>query len=101
MFGESPSLKMLETRRKLLVAESEIYRAQLGRDLETIQANIRLLRDEATTVKSVVSKGVTILSAFRALRESGRNGGSSFFAKVLRGARFASTVWQTFRPPER
>jgi hypothetical protein len=98
MFGEHPSLKILEARRRLLVAESEAHRTQLHHDLKIIHENIQLLRDEVVSVKSVVSGVATVVSAFGAMRASARNGKSSFFSKVVRGARFASTVWNTFRP---
>ena len=98
MFDQHPSLKALETRRRLLVTEAEVHRAQLLREFEAIRTNVQILKDEAKSVESTVSRLLTVLSAIRELRESRRNGQSSFFSNLLRGARFASTVFQAFRP---
>src|SRR5580704_1446996 len=98
MFDPHPSLKTLETRRQLLVTQAEVHRAQLLREFQAIQTNVQILKEDAKFVRSTFSGLLTVLSAVRDLRESGHNGQSPFVSRVLRGARFASTVWQAFRP---
>ena len=100
MFGQHPSLKALEVRRQLLIAEAEIHRSQLETDLEIIHANAKRLSAEAKSMGSMITGAVTVVSAMREMRESRPKAESGLFSKLVKGARFASTVWQTFRPRE-
>jgi hypothetical protein len=105
MSGAKPSmkasLKTLQIRKELLVAEAELLRAQLGHDLDVIQRGFSGLGEQAKSVASYASIITTVLagiSEFRRARKAGLGGKSSLVATLLTGIRTASSVWGMLRP---
>ena len=47
MFGKNPRVNPLNTRKRLLIAESELNRAQLTQEWGTLTAGIRTFTDRA------------------------------------------------------
>lgn len=105
MPGKRPSLDTLETRRCLLVAEAEVQREQLRREVEVIRSGVRALGEQAKSVGSIASTVALIiagLSAFRGARGVLRVGGKlSMLSRIIQGARLASTVWLAYRSRKR
>ena len=99
--GEDP----LESRKKLLIAESELNRAQLVQELETIKDKVHSLANQARTISSLASAAATLiagLASFRRKKESAPAGTKpSWLQTIVKGAGLVSTVWQTFRPQNR
>ena len=96
--GEGP----FASRKKLLIAESELNRAQLVKELQTISDKVRSLANQARTVNSLASAAVTLiagLASFRRKKESAPAAEKpSWLQTILNGARFVSTIWNEFRP---
>jgi hypothetical protein len=100
MPGHESSLKTLQIRKELLVAEAELLRAQLGHDLEVIHRGFSGLGEQAKSVASYASIITTVLagvSEFRRARKAGVGDKPSFFAKLMTGIRTASAIWGTLR----
>jgi len=99
--GEGP----LASRKKLLIAESELNRAQLVQELQAISDEVHSLANQARTIGSLASAAATLiagLASFRRKKESTpADEKPSWLQTILKGAGLISTVWQAFRPQNR
>jgi negative regulator of sigma E activity len=99
--GEGP----LESRKKLLIAESELNRAQLVQELETIKDKFHSLANQARTVSSLASAAATLIAGIASLRRKKESAPAaekpSWLQTIVKGAGLISTVWQKFRPQSR
>ena len=96
MSGAQPSLKTLQIRKELLIAEAELLRAQLGHDLDVIHRGVAGLGEQAKSVASYASIIATVLtgiSEFRRARKVGPGGKPSLLNTLLNGVRTASSIW--------
>jgi hypothetical protein len=101
MFGKNPRISPLELRKQLLVAESELNRAQLVQELQTTVDGFRSLADHAKSFGLIISSTAILLGAFTAFRRrsSGRTGARPFpFQSILKGASLIKRLWTVFRP---
>lgn len=57
MFGKKPGLNPLESRKRLLIAESELNRAQLAGDMAALTTGIRTLTGRAKSFGAIASSG--------------------------------------------
>jgi hypothetical protein len=100
MFGKAPHLSPLASRKQLLIAESELNRAQLTGEWQTMAHGVRNVAHRAKTIAGWTSSAVMLVAGVAALRR-GRpapdGAKSSWFQKILNGARVASTIWFAFR----
>ncbi len=102
MFGKSPRLTPLQSRKQLLVAESELNRAQLACDIAALKAHVRTLTDRAKSLGLVVSSVAVLvagLAAFRRGQRAGTGAKSSWLKTILKGAHLISSFWPASRPP--
>jgi hypothetical protein len=100
MSGSRSSLKTLQIRKELLVAEAELLRTQLGRDLDVIHrgvAGLGIKAKSAASYASIISTVLAGVSEFRRVRKSGGAGKPSFFATLLSGVRAGSAIWGMLR----
>lgn len=100
MSGPKTSLKALEIRKELLLAEAEVLRDQLGKDLNVVHQGLAAWGDQAKSAASYASIAAVVLagiSEFRRMRSAQSNGKSSLLSTLLTGARTASAVWSTLR----
>lgn len=92
------SLSPLETRKQLLIAESEINRAQLLEDGRIVMSGVRHAADKARSFRSLAS--ITGLAAgFLALRRKTRDsagGKFSWFRTAIKGAKTILPLWLAF-----
>jgi hypothetical protein len=92
----------LSSRKQLLIAESELNRAQLLQEWQTLAAEGCALANQAKTLRSIVSASaslVTGLMSFRHKKEPAPAGEKpSWLQTVLKGAGLVSSFWQAFRP---
>ena len=101
MSGKTPHLSPLELRKQLLIAESELNRAQLSEEWQTMRHGARDLAHRAKTIAAWASSAVLLVAGATALRRAPPAPGvakSCWFQKILNGARLASTIWLAFRP---
>jgi len=90
----------LESRKQLLIAESELNRAQLGGDLDALTAGVRTLTDNAKSFGSMASSAAVLvagLAAFRHSRATPAGAKTSWLRRILKGAGMVSTLWLAFR----
>ena len=68
MFGKNPRMNPLESRKQLLIAESELNRAQLAGDLAALTAGVRTLADRAKSFGSIASSAAVLVAGLAAFR---------------------------------
>ena len=94
----------LESRKQLLIAESELNRAQMVGDMAALTVGVRTLTDRARYFGSIASSAAVLvagLAAFRRGEPAGADAKPSWLRTILKGAGLISTVWQAFRSPGR
>jgi hypothetical protein len=104
MFGKNTPMNPLESRKQLLLAESELNRAQLVEDVAALTADVRALADHAKSIGWVASTAAALVAGLAALRsrKSAPAGEKpSWLHTVLKGAGLVSSLWMAFRPRER
>ena len=95
--GEGP----LASRKQLLVAESELNRAQLVQEWQTMADDVHALARRAKTITFLASAAasvVAILSSLRHKKTAPADEKPSWWKTLLKSAGLVSTVWQAFRP---
>ena len=93
-------MKSLESRKQLLLAESELNRAQLAGDVAALTAEVRMLTDRAKSFSSIASSAAALvagLAAFRRNKPAGADAKPSWRRTILKGAGLISTFWLAFR----
>jgi hypothetical protein len=100
MFGKKSHLSPLELRKQLLIAECELNRAQLSEEWQTMACGARELAHRAKAIAAWAPSAALLVAGLAALRRSkpaptAKN--SSWFQRILKGARLASTIWFAFR----
>ena len=104
MFGKNPRMNPLESRKQLLIAESELNRAQLVQEWQTMADGVRSLADRARTISFLASAAASLiagLASFRRTKSAPAGEKSSWVQTVLKGAGLVSSLWLAFRPQER
>jgi hypothetical protein len=90
----------LELRKGLLIAESELNRAQLAGDMAALTAEVRTLTDRAKSFGSIASSAavlVAALAAFKRGKPVDADAKPSWLKTILKGAGLISTLWLAFR----
>jgi hypothetical protein len=104
MSGKNPRMNPLQSRKQLLIAESELNRAQLVQEWETMADGIGSVADRAKSFASIASSAavlVAALAAFRRGKSAHAEVKPSWLQTILKGAGLISTVWLAFRSPGR
>jgi hypothetical protein len=100
MFGKESHVSPLALRKQLLIAESELNRAQLSEEWHTMAHGARNLAHRAKAIAAWAPSAALLVAGLAALRRrkpapAAKN--SSWFQRILNGARLASTIWFAFR----
>jgi hypothetical protein len=94
-------MSRLESRKQLLIAESELNRAQLGGDLDALAAGVRTLTDNAKSFGTIASSAAVLVTGLATFRRGNKpvdaGGKPSRLQTILKGAGWISTVWLAFR----
>jgi hypothetical protein len=101
MFGKNPRMNPLESRKQLLIAESELNRAQLVLDWQTMADEAHALAIHARTMSSFASATATLaasLAGFWRKKSAPADGKPSWWRTLLSGALLAGTLWSKLRP---
>ena len=95
MSGKASHVSPLELRKRLLIAESELNRAELSEEWQTITFGVRDIAHRAKVIAACASSAALLVAAFRASRPGppAPRGKSSWFQKILKGASLASAIW--------
>jgi len=94
----------LQSRKQLLLAESELNRAQLAGDMAALTADVRALTGRAKTIGLIASSATALLvglAAFRRKKSAPAAGKPSWLPTILEGAGLVSSLWLAFRPQPR
>ncbi|MCU0783737.1 MAG: hypothetical protein MUF81_06755 [Verrucomicrobia bacterium] len=90
----------LESRKQLLIAESELNRAQLVGDLTALTAGVHTLTDRAKSFSAIASSAAVLvagLAAFRCGKSVDADAKPSWLQTILKSAGLISTLWLAFR----
>jgi hypothetical protein len=96
MFGRESRVSPLQLRKQVLIAESELNRAQIFEEWRTLAQGGRDLARQATTVAAWASAAALLVAGVAALRCGPRAPvatKSSWVQPILKGARLAWTIW--------
>ncbi len=88
----------LQSRKQLLIAESELNRAQLVGDMAALTEGVRALTGRAKSFGSIALSGAALVAGLAALRrgkptESGVK--SSWIQRIVKGAGLVSNLWRS------
>jgi len=100
MLRNTPHISPVASRKQLLIAESELNRAQLSEEWRLMADGVRTVGHRARSITGWASSAVMLVAGVAALRRGPPVPGSaksSWFHKILNVARVASTIWVAFR----
>ena len=100
MFRKNPRMNPLESRKQLLIAESELNRAQLVGDMAVLTAGVRTLTNRAKSFGSIASTAAVLVAGLAACRRGKPAPAAektSWLQTILKGAGLVSTLWLGFR----
>jgi hypothetical protein len=103
MPGKNLHLTPLESRKQLLLVESELNRVQLVNELHELKHEIRHLKEQVETVGAIASSAVKLATTFSAIgsafthRGSEEKKKSSWVSALMNGARAGASIWSAFR----
>ena len=90
----------LESRKQLLVAESELNRAQLVQEWQVMKDEVRSLTDQARSISSIASAAASLVAGLASCRLKKSTPAAekpSWWQTILKGAGLVSSFWQAFR----
>ena len=108
MSGKTNGLTALEMRKQLLVVESELNRAHLAHELQTVTARIHHLAGQLNALGSLASAvgefGPMVAGFFNGLSSPDKKDGgkeTSWFSRLFTGIRAGVDLWTAFRSDRR
>ena len=105
MHGKHPALTPLAAHKQLLVAESELNRAEFGRDWDCLCGTANKVAHEVRSIGSLASAGAALFasgSMLRRLLPFKRNEpGRSWMGTLINGVRAGISIWLALRPRDR
>jgi hypothetical protein len=94
----------LQSRKQLLIAESELNRALMVGDVTALKADIRTFTGRAKSLSSIASAAALLLAGLMSIRR-GKPADpptkQSWLQKILKAAGLISTIWLACRSPGR
>jgi MprA protease rhombosortase-interaction domain-containing protein len=90
-----------ESRKQLLIAESELNRAHLVHELKLLAGNAHALAERVKTAGSMASAVALLvagLASFRRRKSTAAGEKPSWWQTVLKGAGVVGSLWSQFRP---
>jgi hypothetical protein len=102
MSGKKPDLTPLESRKQLLILESELNRVLLLNEARELKGEVHKVAELARGMGSVVSSAADVAGALsslgHALAPKLENGGKpSWISTIVNTARAGASLWQAFR----
>ncbi len=100
MLGKMPRMNPLESRKQLLIVESEINRAYLLQEWQTLAEGGRDLAHRAKSFGTLILSIMPWVVGLAALRRANPppvTSKSSWFQKVVSGVRLAFKLWLMMR----
>jgi len=100
MSGKKSRMSPLESRKQLLIAESELNRAQLVQEWQTMADDVHALTSRARTIGSFASAAATLVAGLASCRRKDPTPAAekpSWWQTILKGAQLAGSFWSEFR----
>jgi hypothetical protein len=102
MSGKNIHMSPLESRKQILLAESELNRTQMVRDMGALKSDVRALTHRAKSLGSIASSAavlVEMVAAYKHGKAKSVDAGMkpSWLQAVLKGAKLAGSIWLAFR----
>jgi hypothetical protein len=103
MFGKSSALTPLESRKQLLLVESELNRVQLLNEARQLKTELGHLREQVQAVSSLAASAANLAATFSAIAKifSSRAGNAekkpSWISTLFHGLKTGAAVWENFR----
>ena len=109
MPGKNSRMNARETRKQLLIAESDLNRAQLACDWQTMSDELHTLSKRAKTLGALASVTAALLAGFSTLRRRSAPTGSAptgpaksgRWQTLLKAAGIAASLWSEIRSLDR
>ncbi len=105
MSGKDPLVNSLQSRRQLLIEESELQRVELVRSWLTMAEGAHALAGRARTIGSIGVAAATVVAGVAAFQRRNPvvaiNKKPSWVGSIFNGAQLASAVWLALRRPPR
>ncbi len=89
----------LESRKQLLIAESELNRTQLVQEWQTMAEGVRSIARRARIISSLALAATSLfagLVAFRRRKSASAVGKLPWWQTLLKGAQLAGSFWSEF-----
>jgi len=96
MFGKTHQLNPLQARKRLLLIESDLNRAQLVQECGEIAREVRDWARLARSASHLGTTALSLLAGFNALRSKNTAAATekpSWWKIILKGAGLVSTLW--------
>src|ERR1700744_4161988 len=103
MPGKKPALTALESRKQMLVVESELNRALLTNEFRDLKTEVNHLKAQINAMGSLISSAADLASTFASVGNiftgfGGSNGkGRSWISTLVQGFRVGHSVWGAVR----
>ncbi len=102
MSRKTTGLTPLETRKQLLLVESELNRAQLVNELREFKIELHELRNQMNAVGSIASSAAKLTDTFSRIRSAFTHrepgdGSKSWLSTALSGAQTVASLFGAFR----
>jgi hypothetical protein len=105
MSGKTSQLTPLETKKQLLLVESELNRAQLLNELRDFKNEIQRLKHQVGGIVSTAELATKVISAFfdvgRAFSHRDEGEKPSWISTLLNGAKAGMSLWRLMRSRRR
>ena len=104
MFGKIPRVNSPASRKQLLIAESELNRAQLLGAMTTLAAEVSVIAGRAKSfglIASSVAVLITGLNAFRRDQRTDADTKPSWLKNIFKLVGLGFTIWPALRSPRR
>jgi hypothetical protein len=101
MFGKNPRINPLAARKQLLLAESEINRAQMVHDGQMMANGVRSLTHRARSMGAFALAAASLVSglvSFRRSKPAPAGEKLAWWQTLLKGALLAGSLWAQFNP---
>jgi hypothetical protein len=94
-------MNSLQSRKQLLIAESELNRAQLTEDWHMMAGEVHALNQKAKTIGGLASVATLLASLFFLRRKKSAPTAETtpWWQAVLKGTGLVASLWQMFRTP--
>ena len=104
MPGKNLNLNPLESRKRLLLAESDLNRAQMVREWQRLTDESHAFAHHARTVGSIISATALLVAGIKSFgckKAAPPAGKPSWLQSILKGAGLMATLWPLIRPAAR